>query len=104
MSDIKSAIDDLFADANLAHDAFWHAGGADDGVPVRAILRRPDRNLDLGALAVYTPTAVFEVRVTEMPTPAAGDTMTLDGETFVVQGEPIRDSERLLWTIDTRPA
>jgi hypothetical protein len=27
----------------------------------------------------------------------------LDGETFVVQGEPVRDRERLVWTLDKRP-
>jgi hypothetical protein len=28
----------------------------------------------------------------------------LDGETFVIQAEPVRDRERLVWTLDVRPA
>jgi hypothetical protein len=27
----------------------------------------------------------------------------IDGESFVVQGEPVRDRERLVWTLDKRP-
>jgi hypothetical protein len=28
----------------------------------------------------------------------------VDGEAFVVQGEPVRDRERLVWTLEVRPA
>src|ERR671918_3021157 len=34
-----------------------------------------------------------------------GDQLTVDGQTFIVQGEPERrDSDRLVWTLDVRPA
>jgi len=100
----SAAVDDLFADPNAARDAVWRPGGTGDGIPVRAIARRPDREVEFGAVAVHTATAVFEVRVSEVPNPAEGDTIALGGETFVVQGEPVRDAERLVWTLDTRPA
>ena len=98
------AIDDLFADPNIARSALYRAGGTDDGVPVRVIARRPDREIGFGDIAVHTCTALFEVRVSEVPNPASGDSITLDGETFIVQGEPERDAERLIWNLDTRPA
>jgi len=101
---LEAAVDDLFADPNLARDAVWRPGGIGDGIPVRVITRRPDREVEFGDIAVHTATAVFEVRVAEVPAPAAGDTITLDGETFVVQGEPLRDAERLIWSVDTTPA
>jgi hypothetical protein len=104
MDTFAAAIDDLFADLNVARDAVWRPGGTGDGVPVRAIARRPDREVEFGDVVVHAATAVFEVRVSEVPTPAEGDTITLGGETFVVQGEPARDAERLVWTLDTRPA
>ena len=108
MNAFMGAIDDLFANPDIARDAVWRPGGAGDGIPVRAIVRRPDRNAEFGDIAVHTATAVFEVRVSEVPTPAEGDTIalvgTLAGEAFVVQGEPVRDAERLVWTLDTRPA
>ena len=99
-----AAVDDLFANPDIARDAVWRPGGAGDGIAVRAIIRRPDREAEFGDIAVHTATAVFEVRVSEVPNPAEGDTITLDGETFVVQGEPVRDAEQLVWTLDTRPA
>jgi hypothetical protein len=104
MTVFADVIDDLFADPNLARDAIWRPGGTGDGIPVRAIARRPDREVEFGDVAVHTATAVLEVRVSEVPNPAEGDTITLGGETFVVQGEPVRDAERLVWTLDTRPA
>jgi hypothetical protein len=33
-----------------------------------------------------------------------GDTFQIGGETLVIQGEPLRDVERLVWTIEARPA
>ncbi|MBM3548917.1 MAG: hypothetical protein FJX54_18395 [Alphaproteobacteria bacterium] len=104
MTVFADAFDDLFADSNVARDAVWRPGGTGDGIPVRAIARRPDREVEFGDIAVHTATAVFEVRVSEMPNPAEGDTVIFGGETFVVQGEPTRDAERLVWTLDTRPA
>jgi len=47
---------------------------------------------------------VFDVRQREVPAPVAGDVIVHDGDSFVVQGEPRLDAERLVWTIDVRPA
>jgi len=30
--------------------------------------------------------------------------MEIGGEAFLIQGEPVRDAERLIWTIDAHPA
>ena len=48
---------------------------------------------------------MFEVRVSEVPNPRPDDQLTIGGETLVVQGEPERrDPDRLVWTVDVRPA
>jgi len=104
MNAFAAAIDDLFANPDITRTALYRAGGMGDGIPVRVIARRPDREVAFGDIAVHTETAVFEVRVSEVPNPASGDNITLDGETFIVQGEPERDAERLIWLLDTRPA
>jgi hypothetical protein len=45
------------------------------------------------------------VRVNEVASPRPGDQLAVDGETFVIQGEPARrDPDRLVWTVDVRPA
>ena len=47
---------------------------------------------------------MLEVRRSEVPSPAEGDSFEVDGERLLVQGEPLADAERLLWTIELRPA
>jgi hypothetical protein len=37
-----------------------------------------------------------------VPDPRPGDCLVLDGVTLVIQGQPARDRERLVWTLDTR--
>ena len=39
-----------------------------------------------------------------VPAPRPGDRIEIDGDAFLIQGEPVRDRERLVWTVDLRPA
>jgi hypothetical protein len=71
---------------------------------VRALVRRTDRDVDFSDITVQTSTALFEIRRREVPAPLAGDILVYDGDSFIVQGEPRLDAERLVWTLDTRPA
>jgi hypothetical protein len=98
-----AAIDALFADPNLGLDAVYRAGGADPAVRVRVILRRPDRVGEFGETRIVTETLLIDVRVGELADPAEGDTFDIDGDAYVFQGEPVRDAERLIWTIEGRP-
>lgn len=104
MDAFAAAIDDLFADPNIARNAVWRGGGVGDGIPVRVVTRRPDSVAEFEATRVAVETAVFDLRVSEVPELAEGDTLDLDGETFIVQGEPRRDAARLVWTAETHPA
>ena len=102
MNAFTTAIDDLFADPNIAVDALYAPAGGNPKT-VRVIATRPDEIVGFGDTRIHTPTAVFEVRVSEVPAPEAGDTVEVGGETFVLQGEPVRDPDRLTWTLDARP-
>ena len=46
---------------------------------------------------------VRDLRVAEVPNPRPGDRLEIDGDAFLIQGEPVRDRERLVWTVDLRP-
>lgn len=98
MTAFADAIDDLFADPNMAVTVTYQ------GRPVRALVRRPDRDIEFSDITVHTGTAVFEIRRNDVPTPVVGDVIVHDGDSFVVQGEPRLDAERLVWTITVRPA
>jgi len=98
MTAFADALDDLFADPNMGVTVSYQ------GRPVRALVRRPDRDLEFSDITIHTATAVFEVRRREVSAPQAGDVIVHDGDSFVVQGEPRLDAERLVWTLNTRPA
>lgn len=98
MTAIADALDDLFADPNMAVTVMYQ------GRAIRALVRRPDREVEFSDITVQTSTAVFDVRRREVPAPQAGDVIVHDDDSFVVQGEPRLDAERLIWTLDTRPA
>ena len=98
------AINDLFADPNLAVDGIWRAGGTGPVVPARVIVRRPDRIAEFGGTRISAATTLIEVRVADAPTLAEGDTLEVEGTLYIVQGEPMRDSARLIWTVEIHPA
>jgi hypothetical protein len=103
MSAFAAAVDALFADSNLARDATWVPADG-DAFPVRVIARRADVVTDFGEARLWSETTKFDVRVSEIAAPRPGDRLVLDGDTFTVQGEPVRDRERLVWTLAARPA
>ena len=72
---------------------------------VRVMARRPDAIIGFGETRIHAETATFEVRASEVASPRQGDQLTVDGETFVVQGEPERrDPDQLVWILDGRRA
>ncbi|MFN4102203.1 MAG: hypothetical protein ACK4GT_20780 [Pararhodobacter sp.] len=103
MSVFAAAVDNLFADPNIARDATWIAEG---GAPqlVRVVTRRADEVTGFGDARLWSETTRIDLRVAEVPNPRPGDRIELEGEAFLIQGEPVRDRERLVWTVDLRPA
>jgi hypothetical protein len=103
MSALATALDALFADGNIGRDAVY-TPAAGIPFPVRVIARRGDLVSEFAERRVAAATVVLDLRLSEVPDPRAGDRIELGGEVLAVQGAPIRDSERLIWTLDTRPA
>ena len=104
MNAFATAMNVIFADANMAVDAIWFAGGTGPGVAVRVIRKSPDEITPFGAARILSETALLEARLADLPTPAAGDLIRIGVEDFKLQGEPKLDRERLIWTLNTRPA
>ena len=102
MNAFATAIDRIFADANMAVDALWLAGGTGLGVAVRVIRKSPDEITPFGAGRILSETTMLDARVADMPTPASGDLIRIGAEDLVVQGEPKLDRERLIWSLNMR--
>lgn len=100
MTAFAAAIDTLFADPTLARDALWRAGGTGDGTAVRVIRKRPDQVVGFGDSRAVLPTVLIDVRQSEVPSPAAGDTVAIESETFGIIATPVSDTERLIWTCE----
>lgn len=102
MAAFAGLVDRLFADPNLGRDAVYEPA---DGEPVavRVIARRADALAEFGAGRLWSETTRLDLRVAEVADPRPGDRVVIGGEVFVVQGEPVRDRDRLVWTIEARP-
>ena len=103
MSALAAAFDALFADPNVGRDAVYMSAGGEP-VTVRIVHRRADTISEFGDARVWSETIRLDVRVSAVAEPRPGDGFEIDGEAFVVQGEPTRDRERLVWTVELRPA
>jgi hypothetical protein len=103
MSVFAAAIDNLFADPNIARDAVYVAEG---GAPqlIRVVTRRADEVTSFSEARLWSETTRVDLRVAEVANPRPGDRIEIDGEGFIIQGEPVRDRERLVWSVDLRPA
>ena len=102
MNAFATAMNVIFADANMVVDALWFAGGTGSGVAVRVIRKSPDEITPFGAARIMSETTVLDARVADMPTPAPGDLIRIKLEDFLIQGEPKLDRERLIWTLNMR--
>ena len=103
MSVFIAAIDNVFCDPNIARDAVYVADG---GTPVlvRVVMRRADDITAFGGARLWSETTRIDLRVAEVPNPRPGERIEISSEAFLIQGEPVRDRERLVWTLDLRPA
>lgn len=103
MNAFAAVVDLLFADPNIGRDAVYTPDSGST-VPVRIIARRADEITGFGEARLWSETTRVDLRLAEVPNPRAGDRIEIDGDTFIIQGEPVRDRERLVWTVDLRPA
>ena len=103
MTAVAAALDALFADAHITRDVVYTAEGGTPAL-VRAVLRRPDDVTGFGDARLWSETTRVDLRIAEVPNPRPGDRIEIDGAAFLIQGEPVRDRERLVWTLDLRSA
>ena len=104
MSVFAAAMDRIFTHATMAAPALWISATTSEDRAILVIRRAPDRVTYFGSGRLVSETTVVDVRVADLPTPRPGDVIVIGAESHVIQGEPLRDRERLIWTLDLRPA
>ena len=103
MSTFAEALEVLFFDANLSVE-IWHRDSEGQFTRARGILRRPDEITEFGAARLMSNTTRIDVRVVDIPDPRPQEQVLIGDETFLIQGEPRRNRERLIWTLELTPA
>jgi len=103
MTAFSAIVDALFSDPNIGREAVYIADG---GAPVlvRVVSRQADAITDFGDARLWSETTRIDLRLADVSNPRPGDRLEIDGDAFLIQGEPVRDRERLVWTVDLRPA
>ena len=104
MSVFAAAIDRIFTHPSMAIAALWISATTSEERPIRVIRRAPDRITDFGAGRFVSDTMMVDVRVYDLPDPRSGDLIVIGADIFTIQGEPLRDRERLIWALDLRPS
>ncbi len=100
MSPFAAMLDQLFEHPAMAVAATHTPGGGGAGTAVRAVLARPDQvfpGYDAGARSV---SLVAEVRVSELPAPAEGDTLTVGVTAYRIDALSRPDPDRLIWRLE----
>jgi hypothetical protein len=100
MTVFQGAVDATFAAFGI--DAIYNPASGEPA-SVRVIASRPDTIVGFGETRIHAETAIFELRASEVANPRPDDDLIVDGQTFVIQGEPERrDPDRMVWTLDVR--
>jgi len=104
MNVFAAAVDRIYANPAMAVAALWISATTSEETPVRVINRAPDRITEFGAGRYVSDTMMVDVRVSDLPDPRPGDLIVMGVDSFTIQGEPTRDREQLVWSLDLRPS
>jgi len=103
MNVFAAAVDRIYANPSMAVAALWISATSSEERPIRVVRRAPDRITEFGAGRFVSDTMMVDVRVSDLPYPRSGDLIVIGTDSFTIQGEPVRDRERLIWSLDLRP-
>jgi hypothetical protein len=94
----------LFADPVLSKPAIYQPQGSAETLLIRVMTKQPDVLTGFGDGQIHTATSLFDVQAKDVAQPAVGDQLTVGDIAYVVQSEPVADRERLIWTLNVKPA
>ena len=104
MNVFAAAMDRIYANPSMAAAAVWISATTSEERPIRVVRRALDRITEFGAGRFVSDTMMADVRVSDLPDPRTGDLIVIGADSFTIQGEPVRDRERLIWSLDLRPS
>lgn len=104
MSVFEAALGRIFGNPSMAVEALWISATTSEERPIRVMRRAPDRITEFGAGRFVSDSMMMDVRLSDLSDPRPGDLIVIGAQSFTIQGEPTRDREWLIWTLDLRPS
>ncbi|MBC9248607.1 hypothetical protein H4P12_18270 [Paracoccus sp. 11-3] len=104
MNAFSASMDLIFGHPDMGTSAVWIAAGTSEERQIRLIRRAPDRITEFGSARILSDTLTADIRISDLGDPRQGDLIVIGAESFAMQGEPMRDRDRLVWTVDLVPA
>ena len=104
MNAFAAAMDRIYANPSMAAAAVWISATTSEERPIRVIRRAPDRITEFGSARILSETLIADIRVSDLPDPRPRDLIVIGADSYAIQGEPIRDRDRLIWTVELVPA
>lgn len=92
----------LFTDPALSEPATYTPA---EGSPmtVRVIRKTASADFRFEGTVVRSDAVTVKLNAADVPAPAEGDTLTLAGQTFTVQGAPTRIMRGAAWLVEAAP-
>lgn len=100
MSAIATAINRLFADPNLSMSATYAPTGGGDARELRVMRVAGDAATRFSDARFVSDATLIDVRASDVDRPVVGDTVTIEGVSYRVTADALRDDRRLIWTIE----
>lgn len=102
MNVFAAAVDRIYTNPSMAVAALWISATTSEERTIRVIRRAPDRITEFGAGRFVSDTVMVDVRLSDLPDCRSGDLIVIGTDSITIQGEPVRDRERLIWSLDLR--
>ncbi len=101
MSLSSDIIDELFEDPNIGQDATYTAPSGGTPQAIKVVPNREDAITSFGQSRVQSEKGIFEVRKSELPSPAIGGIIIFGDVNYTIKGPPRSDDpDRLVWTVE----
>ena len=101
MSHLAMMLDSCFMVFGV--DALYTPIDGSSAHTVRAIVKKLDSVVHVGAAQIISSSSAIDIRISDVAKPQIGDQIAMGGTNFVVGSDPLRDPERLIWTLSTSP-
>lgn len=90
--------------AAFGQAATYQNSAETESFAVKVIPRRPDEVVSVLGGSVVSSTALFEVRVSELPSPEKNGKIIFGAQIYIIQSPPqYADDLRLVWILNTYP-